>query len=67
MVYLGVQAFGNIGYVGTIGLQALVKTPKRLSDTSRKLRDGNGIKFKRESASGTHSRCLIEQVRTATG
>jgi hypothetical protein len=35
-----------------------VKPPERLSDAPRKLRDGNGIKFKRESASGTHSRCL---------
>jgi hypothetical protein len=49
---------GNIGYVGTIGLQAVVKAPERLYDASRKLRDGNGIKFKRDSASGTHSRCL---------
>jgi hypothetical protein len=44
-----------IGYVGSIGLEALFKPPERISDAVRFRWDRNGIRIQPVSTSGTHS------------
>jgi hypothetical protein len=44
-----------IGYVGSIGLEALFKPPEYISDAVRFRWDRNGIRIQPVSTSGTHS------------